>query len=167
VSKTTDGTHAELLTELNSNTEYEFTAQLKYNDTVEGTTLQFTTDTPSNPPPSGGCFIATAAYGTPMAEKIQILREFRDEYLLTNPLGQAMVGLYYRVSPPIAMFITEHPSLKPIARAGLLPAVAMSTIAVNSTMPDKTVMISLLALASVVALATWATKRRGRGPQYT
>jgi hypothetical protein len=32
------------------------------------------------------CFIATAAYSTPMAEEIQILREFRDEYLLTNSL---------------------------------------------------------------------------------
>jgi hypothetical protein len=167
VSKTSDGTHAESLTELNSNTDYEFIAQLKYNDTMEGTTLQFTTDKPSTPPPSGGCFIATAAYGTPMAEEIQILREFRDEYLLTNPIGQALVDLYYMVSPPIAEFITEHPSLKPIVRAGLLPAVAMSTIAVNATMPDKAVLLSLLVLALVMALATWATRRRGRGPQYT
>ena len=37
--------------------------------------------------PSGGCFIATAAYGTPMAGDIEILRQFRDEYLLTNPVG--------------------------------------------------------------------------------
>jgi len=79
------------------------------------------------------CFIATAAYGTSMAEEIQILRGFRDEYLLTNPLGQALVDLYYRVSPPIADFITEHPSLKPIVRAGLVPAVTMSTIALNTT----------------------------------
>jgi hypothetical protein len=62
--------------------------------------------------PQSGCFIATAAYGTPMAEEIQVLREFRDEYLLTNPVGQGLVGFYYRVSPPIAEFITEHPSLK-------------------------------------------------------
>ncbi len=106
------------------------------------------------------CFIATAAYGTPMAEEIQILREFRDEYLLTNPLGQALVGLYYRASPPIAEFITEHPSLKPIVRAGLLPAVAVSAVAVNTTPAEKMAIAGLLVLVSV-ALAVWATRLRG------
>jgi hypothetical protein len=102
------------------------------------------------------CCIATAAYGTPMAEEIEILREFRDEHLLTNTVGRALVDVYYRVSPPMAEFVTEHPSLKPIVRAGLAPAVAMSTIAVNTTMPDKAAIIGLLALVSV-ALAIWAT----------
>ena len=111
------------------------------------------------------CFIATAAYGTPMAEEIQTFREFRNEYLLTNPLGQALVGVYYRVSPPIAEFITEHPSLKPIVRAGLVPAVVMSTVAVNTTPADKVAIVGLLVLVSV-ALAVWATRRRGRGPEY-
>jgi hypothetical protein len=115
---------------------------------------------------AGWCFIATAAYGTPMAEEIQILREFRDEYLLTSPMGEALVEFYYRVSPPIAEFITEHPSLKPIVRAGLVPAVAMSTTAVNTTPVEKAAIIGLLVLVSV-AVAIWATKRRGRGPQYT
>ena len=112
------------------------------------------------------CFIATAAYGTPMAEEIEILRDFRDEYLLTSPVGQALVEFYYRVSPPIADFITEHPSLKPIVRAGLLPAVAMSVVAVNTTPAEKIAIAGLLALVSV-ALAIWATRRRDRGPQYT
>ena len=112
------------------------------------------------------CCVATAAYGTPMAEEIQILREFRDEYLLTNPVGKSLVEFYYSASPPMAEFITEHPSLKPVARVGLLPAVAMSTIAVNTTIPDKIAIIGLVALVSV-ALAVWATRRRGRGPEYT
>ena len=103
-----------------------------------------------------GCFIATAAYGTPMAEEIGILREFRDEYLLTNPVGEALVEFYYRVSPPIAEFITEHPSLKSIVRAGLMPAVAMSTVAVNTTPAKKISIIGLLVLLSA-ALAIWAT----------
>jgi hypothetical protein len=77
------------------------------------------------------CCTATAAYGSPMAEEIVVLREFRDEYLMTNPVGRAFVYFYYRVSPPIADFITEHPSLKPIVRAGLSPAVAISALMVN------------------------------------
>jgi len=112
------------------------------------------------------CFIATAAYGTPMAEEVQILREFRDEYLLTNPLGQAIVNFYYRVSPPMAEFITEHPALKPVVRAGLMPAVAMSTVVVNTSPAEKTAILGLLVLVSV-AVAVWATRRRSRGPLYT
>jgi outer membrane protein assembly factor BamB len=115
---------------------------------------------------AGGCFIATAAYGTPMAEEIETLREFRDEYLLTNPVGQVLVDLYYRVSPPVAEFITEHPSLKSVVRAGLVPALAMSAVAVNTTPAEKMAVVGLLVLVSA-AVTVWATRRRGRGPQYT
>ncbi len=112
------------------------------------------------------CFIATAAYGTPMAEEIQILREFRDEYLLTNPPGQAFVDFYYSVSPPIAEFITEHPGLKPIVRAGLLPAVAMSTLAVNTTPVEKAAIVSFLVFISIT-LAIWVIRRQRRDSEYT
>jgi alpha-tubulin suppressor-like RCC1 family protein len=111
------------------------------------------------------CFIATAAYGTPMAGEIEILRQFRDKYLLTNPLGQALAGLYYRVSPPIAEFITEHPSLKPLVRFGLVPTVAVSTLAVNTTPVEKIAILSLFVMVSA-ALAVWATRRRDRGSEY-
>jgi len=113
----------------------------------------------------GWCFIATAAYGTPLAQQIQILREFRDEYLLTNPVGQALVDLYYRVSPPIAEFITEHPSLKSMVRVGLAPAVAMSRLAVNTAPTEKAAAVGLFVLVSVT-LVVWRIKR-GRGPQRT
>lgn len=113
----------------------------------------------------GPCFIATAAYGSPMADEIQILRRFRDEYLLTNVVGRALVDLYYEVSPPIAEFITEHPDLRPIVRAGLAPAVAMSTVAVNSPAVRKSIAVPLLLLA--VAVAAWVVKRRGRAGERT
>jgi hypothetical protein len=113
---------------------------------------------------AGGCFIATAAYGTPMAEEIQILREFRDAYLLTNPVGKALVGLYYKVSPPIADFIAEHPGLKPMVRTGLLPAVAMSTMAVNTAEVEKIAVIGLLVVISV-AVAIRATRQRRKGSE--
>jgi hypothetical protein len=111
------------------------------------------------------CFIATAAYGTPMAGEVQTLRDFRDEYLLTNPVGQALVDVYYKVSPPIAEFITEHPSLKPIVRAGLVPAVAMSTVAVHTSPVEKIAIIGLLILVSV-AVAIWAMRRRTRDLEH-
>jgi hypothetical protein len=105
------------------------------------------------------CCTATAALGTPMAREIGILREFRDEYLLTNQMGTSLADLYYTVSPPIAEFITEHPSLKPLVRAGLAPAVAMSTIAVGASPAEKTIIVGCLVLC-VVALTIWATRRR-------
>jgi alpha-tubulin suppressor-like RCC1 family protein len=115
--------------------------------------------------PRSGCFIATAAYGTPMAEEIQVLREFRDEYLLTNLVGQAFVDFYYRVSPPIADLITNHPSLKPIARAALMPAIAMSTVAVNTTPAEKMLILASLLLVSAV-VAICVTRRRNRSSQH-
>jgi hypothetical protein len=115
---------------------------------------------------TGFCFIATAAYGTPMAEEIQVLREFRDEYMLTNPVGQALVDFYYGASPPIARFITQHPGLKPLVRAGLVPVVALSAVVVNTTPAEKIAILALLALVSV-ALAVWATRQRDRLSQHS
>lgn len=64
----------------------------------------------------GGCFIATAVYSTPFAPEIGILRKFRDEVLLEDGLGREFVRLYYRISPPMANFISEHPIAKAIIR---------------------------------------------------
>ena len=138
-------------------------------DTVIATiTMEDDYSVTANFRPAGGCgcFIATAAYGTPMAEEIEILREFRDEYLLTSAQGQAFVGLYYRISPPMAEFITEHPRLKPVVRVGLSPAVVMSSAVVNTSPTEKTLILGLLVLVSVT-LIIWAARRRGRGPVYS
>ena len=123
VSKSRSGTHVETLTGLSPNTEYDFAAQLKHNDIeieVEGTTLQFTTDVRSTPPPTGGCFIATAAYGTSTIEQIDVLREFRDSVLLESTAGSVFVSLYYQLSPPVADFIAGNELLRTLVRKLLI-----------------------------------------------
>jgi hypothetical protein len=66
------------------------------------------------------CFIATAAYGTATAKEIDILREFRDTVLLSNSLGVRFISLYYKISPPIAMLISQHEVLRTVVRVGFV-----------------------------------------------
>jgi len=100
----------------------------------------------------GGCFIATAAYGTPMAAQVQVLRDFRDRYLVTSSIGEKLVSLYYRVSPPIAQFIDTHPFLKPIVRAALQPAIGIATFVLHTSASEKIAVLALLLLLSSVWL---------------
>ena len=75
---------------------------------------------------NGGCFIATAAYGSPLHPHIDILREFRDRYLMTNKLSRGFVDSYYRYSPYLANIIAKQKILKIAARYYLLPVIAFS-----------------------------------------
>ncbi len=62
------------------------------------------------------CFIATAAYGTPTAAEIDVLREFRDVVLLESAAGSQFVVLYYRLSPPAAALISRSDLLRTLVR---------------------------------------------------
>ncbi|MFC1874066.1 CFI-box-CTERM domain-containing protein [Chloroflexota bacterium] len=74
------------------------------------------------------CFIATAAYGTPTAEGIDVLRQFRDDFLRDSSPGNAFIDFYYRNSPPLANFIAEHEVLRILVRDVLVdPVVAAVT----------------------------------------
>ncbi len=69
----------------------------------------------------GECFIATAAYGSPLHPHVQTLRNFRDKYLKSNKLGCMFVDLYYKYSPFAAKIIAKHKPLRVIARINLIP----------------------------------------------
>ncbi len=80
--------------------------------------IEFTTVSP--------CFVATAAWGTPMAVEIDVLRRFRERHLRTNALGRAFIAVYERVGPHLADMIREHPERRALTRTLLAPLVSFA-----------------------------------------
>ena len=95
---------------------------------------------------SGNCFIATAAFGSPLAGQVEILRQFRDSYLLKNALGQKFVGWYYRNGPVAANFIKDKPLVKAAVRVALYPLIGFSFLLISGYLPLVTVGLLLSTL---------------------
>ena len=106
--------------------------------------------------PDKGCFIATAAFGAKWAGEVQVLREFRDKYLLTHAPGRWFVGWYYRNGPTAAEFIERHTELKPLVRALLWPLVALAAFALGASFAE---LVATAMLMSLLAFVYY----RGRG----
>ncbi len=58
------------------------------------------------------CFIATATYGSPYCNEVQVLREYRNRVLLQSSVGKLFVDIYYFVSPTLATIISKNNWLK-------------------------------------------------------
>jgi hypothetical protein len=81
------------------------------------------------------CFVATAAYGSLMANDVEVLRGFRDVYLRSNVFGELAVEAYYTFGPLLADFIDLSDTARETARTALEPMVA----AVRRLMDDEPV----------------------------
>lgn len=69
------------------------------------------------------CFIATAAYGSPLAADVQMLRGVRDSLLRKTVLGELAVEAYYTFGPAAAGLISESELLRATARELIAPIV--------------------------------------------
>jgi hypothetical protein len=106
----------------------------------------------------GGCFIATAAFGSHLHPQVQILRNFRDHYLQTNPLGRSVVALYYRISPPLADLIAQHELMRGATRLALAPVI------IFTEHPASMSGAALLLLLMVLYIAHRAVSRNAIQP---
>jgi hypothetical protein len=107
----------------------------------------------------GGCFIATAAYGSPLAPEVARLREVRDRYLLASGIGRSLVAGYYRLSPPLASVVAGSPRLRAVIRLALTPVLAWAGLALWSPALGVTLPFVALSLVGVGGLA-WRRRRR-------
>ena len=108
----------------------------------------------------GGCFIATAAYGSRFADEVQVLRAFRDRYLLSNSPGRLAVAAYYKVSPPLARRVATHETLRVAVRGLLRPIVGWAQLALVS--PLLGAFVGPGGLAAVLVAAVVHFRRRPR-----
>ncbi|MFH1777554.1 MAG: fibronectin type III domain-containing protein, partial [Candidatus Omnitrophota bacterium] len=75
-----------------------------------------------------GCCIATAAFGTPLANEVKVLCDFRNRYMMSNKLGRKLIGLYWEYSPPFAAYLSDKELLKTIIRVCLRPIINLCKI---------------------------------------
>jgi len=148
---------------LSSGTSYEFRAVASTsNASDDGGIQSFETDSSGG----GGCFITTATAGE--TETLDSLRRFRDDSMKRTPVGRGLVGLYYRISPPIASTLDRHPdSTEAAVTRGLVERCASLSDAqaeTDSRVESATlgVMLTMLYIVGIVVGAFGHASLRAR-----
>ncbi len=95
-----------------------------------------------------GCFIAVA-HGSILEPRTQILRDFRDHFMLTNRPGRYFVESYYKYSPFVAERIAKDKTTRAITETALLPVVGMSWIFLRLGVITTLTLIILLVCGSI------------------
>ena len=110
----------------------------------------------------GDCFIATAAFGSPLEPHVRVLRDLRDRYLLTNSIGKAFVALYYKFSPPIADFIAKNGLLRGAIRVCLYPAAGLRYMLLHfSQTGNIMLLLGILAIMAGLFHRVFKVNRKG------
>lgn len=67
------------------------------------------------------CFIASAAFGSPLSSYVDHFRWARDTFLMPSSFGQSLVKSYYQYGEPLAETIKTHTWLQILVRSLLWP----------------------------------------------
>jgi hypothetical protein len=95
----------------------------------------------------GGCLIATATYGSEMANEVQQLRELRDNQLLQTSSGTAFMetfnDVYYSFSPIIADYERENPYFKEAVKLAITPMISTLSLMENANSESEVLSIGI------------------------
>lgn len=91
-----------------------------------------TTSSVSSKPEKSGCLIATAAYGSELAPRVQLLREVRDNVLLSTSSGTGFMtafnAVYYSFSPTISDWERQSPTFREAVKITISPLLSTLSI---------------------------------------
>lgn len=108
------------------------------------------------------CFVATAAYGSPLEKEVTTFRAFRERFLMRSELGKSFIRAYYHYGPKAAKFISSSDTRRSIARAALALPLAFSKFALREG-GYAAIGLLVVIFGSPVAVALFAWIRRKRG----
>ena len=128
---------------------------------------------PPGEKPSEDCLIATASYGSEMAPQVQMLREVRDNILLSTYSGVLFMdgfnSVYYSFSPQVAQLENENPIFREAVRAFITPLI--STLSVMTLASEgsesEVIFFGVSAIGLIVGtyiaapvIAVWQARKR-------
>jgi hypothetical protein len=106
------------------------------------------------------CFVASAAYGYEWDERLEVLRQFRDQILERSSAGRAFTQWYYAWSPEAAHWLYRHQAYRGLVRFALAPAVEGARAALWLR-ANLWVLGVTLVLGTALMVAGLGTRRRG------
>jgi hypothetical protein len=104
------------------------------------------------------CLFRSSLQGSPFEDKLDIIRRFRDRFLVPTFLGKPLVKFYYRTSPPVSRFVHSRKPVLVITKATLISIVWACEIIMRP--PEQILGLTGLCACSALLTITILTKRK-------
>ena len=101
------------------------------------------------------CFLATAAFGDSDHPMVEVLRKFRDRFLVTWKGGQSLVNAYYSVGPTFSKYIEDHNWLAPLVRFMLLPLVGFAALMLKNPLSVPLILLICWLTTRLISELVW------------
>ena len=122
---------------------------------------------------SRSCLIATASYGSELAPQVQMLREVRDNILLSTYSGALFMdgfnSVYYSFSPQVAQLENEHPIFREAVKAFITPMISTLSVMTlaNEGSESEVIFFGVSTIGLIVGMyiaapviAVWQVRKR-------